>query len=298
MIAYPDGNQAEILARVTAHKPSWPGRAAIEQAAVNAIGAFTPPKAPKGQPKTKAPPSIWSEIKIVFMEIQRFKCIFCERALAKKDGSIEHDVEHYRPKNAIVPWKAPKTIPAVPHQAGPAATTGYYWLAYDLANYAAACKSCNSTRKGSYFPVYGQRGAAQDAVAQLNIHEEPLVIFPLAEDPAPLITFKGVLAVPVQTTGLAHLRALVTISLFNLNGREELLDDRFRAIRAVFGAFELLVRSPIQKIRDDAAVTLSELTSLASPQSACAKAYLELLRTDGDAGWQIYQEAREYVRSA
>lgn len=298
MITYPEATQAEILKRINALKPDWMAKAATATADLVTMGSFTPPKPPAGQPKPKKPASLWSDVKIVYMELQQYKCIFCERALAKKQGAIEHDVEHYRPKNAIAVWKAPKTMAAVPHQAGPAAASGYYWLAYDTGNYAAACKLCNSTRKRSYFPIHGARGKATDAVAQLDANEQPLVIFPLREDPSKLITFNGILALPVHKQGLDNLRALVTIALFDLNGRDELIEDRFRTIKAVYSAYELMGNGSTQQKKDDGAVQLAEYISPNAPHSACAKAYLDLLKADPDRGWDVYQEARVYLKTA
>jgi hypothetical protein len=294
MITYNAATPAEIDRRISAHNAGWKAKAGIETAKVIAAGRFSPPKAAKGTKKTASPPSLWGEVKIVFMQLQHFKCIFCERALAKSEGAIEHDIEHYRPKNAVVAWKAPKIMPAVPHQVGPAATTGYFWLAYDSKNYAAACKLCNSTRKRSFFPIHGLRGSALQSVADLDMIEQPLVIFPIDEDPEALITFRGVLAIPVQSTGFGNLRALVTIALFNLNGREELIDDRFRQIRSVFSAFNMMMEGSSQAKRIDGMTQIAELISPESPQSACAKAYLELLRSNPQAAWQVYQDARAY----
>lgn len=296
MIRYPEATQAQILAQIAALKPDWMQKAAEETAKVVTAGYFTPPKPTvKGGKKGKAPPSIWSDVKIVYMRLQQFKCIFCERAMAEEEGSIEHDVEHYRPKNALKAWRAPKPLATVPHLAGGAADTGYYWLAFDTGNYAAACKPCNSTQKSSYFPIAGARGKAVDSIAQLDHEEQPLVIFPMVEDPASLITFNGILAVPVHSSGPKHVRAAVTIALFKLNTREELRSDRFRAIRSVFSAYELLQTTTSDVKKQDAALQLIELTSVNSPQSGCAKAYLDVLKSDPNRGWEVYLEARAYL---
>ena len=296
MIRYPLATPAEIRRRITAIEPQWAGKAASETDLLIAAGRFTLPKPPAGSgTRVRQPPSIWAEVKIVYMELQHFKCIFCERALAERDGKIEHDVEHFRPKNAIVAWKPPKNHPAVAHVNGPAAASGYYWLAYTIENYAAACKPCNSTEKSNFFPIIGARGQAVEPVATLNKHEKPLLIFPMNEDPEALITFRGIVAVPIHKAGAKFLRGITTIALFNLNGRGELWEDRFRAIRAVFQAFALVNTGGTQAIRDDAVVTITELTAAAAPQSACAKAYLETLRSDPAGAWEIYQEARAFV---
>lgn len=296
MIRYDGASVAEIRTQIDAHNPDWMQKASDATSLLVSAGRFTPARPKRGEKKAKAPPSLWSDVKIVYMRLQQFKCIFCERGLAHEDGSIEHDVEHYRPKNALKAWRAPRAIGPIPHQGGGAADTGYYWLAYDIGNYAAACKPCNSTQKSSYFPISGNRGKSTETIIKLDKDEKPLVIFPMCEDPSTLITFHGILVIPVHKTGPDHLRAAVTISLFKLNTREELKAERFRTIRSVFSAFELLQTSPDEEKRNDGAQQLTELTGARSPQSACAKAYLELLRKDPDTAWSIYREARAYVR--
>ena len=295
MISYPRATKAEILTRVNAMNATWIGRAAAETAVAVAAGGAS--LSGSGTKTRSVKNGIWSEIKHVFMELQHFKCIFCERAFAKHEGAIEHDVEHYRPKGPVAEWVSPAGIPKVKHKVGPASQTGYYWLAYDLENYAAACKVCNSTKKRNYFPIVGTRGRPIQGVATLDASEQPLLLFPMVEDPRHLITFTGILAVPVHNLGIARLRAEITIAIFNLNGREELWDDRFRAIRSVYTAYDMLNNATTQVKRDDAMLTLTELTSEMSPQSACAKAYLDLLRSDHDRAWDIYQAARASIRS-
>ena len=43
-------------------------------------------------------PSLWSETKQVYIELQHSKCAFCEKPL---EGRIEQDVEHFRPKGEV-----------------------------------------------------------------------------------------------------------------------------------------------------------------------------------------------------
>jgi hypothetical protein len=52
---------------------------------------------------------IWSEVKPVYMIAQHEKCAYCERKLASEDfgGTIEHDLEHFRPKNSVEQWPTP-----------------------------------------------------------------------------------------------------------------------------------------------------------------------------------------------
>lgn len=84
----------------------------------------------------------------VSMELQgNCKCAYCERKLESIPfGTIEQDVEHFRPKGGVKSWEMPQWLKdqgieatQVPHE-GP----GYYLLPYHPFNYAASCKPCNS----------------------------------------------------------------------------------------------------------------------------------------------------------
>jgi hypothetical protein len=279
---------AHIEAQVDAHDPVWRPKAAARTATLLAAGAVI-----------KASP-IWSEVKSVFMAVQRYKCVYCERPLGgQTSGSIEHDVEHYRPKGRIKAWPDKKSNLAYDFATGPPQATGYYWLAYDLLNYAAACKLCNTVHKSNFFPIRAHRGQAPAGVAALNASEEPLVIFPFGahgDDPAGYITFLGIMALPRHTDGPAYERAQVTIDFFGLNSREELWRGRFEAIDRVFLAIETINTSSKHDSRQRAEATLSEAVSDYAPHSACASAFLELARTDGAEAWGIHQEARRFLR--
>ncbi len=293
MINYPAATAARIAADVHAIDPDWLGRAAAETDRLIQVGGFRalPRVAPDGSQRDAKPPSLWGDVKIVYMRLQRFKCIYCERALAGEEGKIEHDVEHYRPKNAVKPWRAPKDHPPVTHVGGGAADTGYYWLAYELENYAVSCKPCNSTLKRSYFPVASNRGNATDTMLDLDRDEQPYLIFPMREDPAQLITFHGATAVPRHNAGADYVRAITTIALFRLNTTPELIDERFRLIRLLSSALELVACSPRQGARDRALLNIADLTGEHAPHSACGKAFLELTQTNPELAYEIVEEA-------
>lgn len=170
--------------------------------------------------------NIWSEVKPVFMELQADKCVYCER---KRTETLEVDLEHFRPKNAVAEWTAPQW----PDTSPAAIPAGYYWLAYDVFNYAACCKFCNTTCKGSYFPISGARGAAGDHVQALYA-EDPVLCFPLGDedhDPEDLIEFDATTAIPAQwTEGPQRARAEAIIQFFDLNGRDPLHYGRAKSI--------------------------------------------------------------------
>ncbi|MFC0518957.1 HNH endonuclease [Mucilaginibacter angelicae] len=83
-------------------------------------------------------PTVLAELSRIYYN----KCAFCE---SDTTAGAPMQVEHYRPKKAVVG--------AVP------AHTGYYWLAYQWSNLLLSCASCNN-KKRNHFPVNGMRVAA------------------------------------------------------------------------------------------------------------------------------------------
>lgn len=81
--------------RVDQVSPSWRTKAAERTARFRELGRYD----------EEGRDSIWSRIKRVHMELQHFKCGFCERRLEESAyGNIEHDVEHFRPKSEVEDW--------------------------------------------------------------------------------------------------------------------------------------------------------------------------------------------------
>src|SRR5262249_1945903 len=138
----------------------------------------------------------WSDIKPAYIDLQFSKCGFCEKPL---EGKIEQDVEHFRPKGAVVAWPVPKALAAEIEAAGfpvtqpKAGTKGYKSLAYPPLNYVTACKTCNSIRKKNYFPIAGRRRLGGRDPAALG-DEQPYLMYPLSDidvDPEDLIEFSA-----------------------------------------------------------------------------------------------------------
>jgi hypothetical protein len=290
VIRYGSLTKAQLEALIDAHDAGWRIKARERTRAIVETGAF------------EEASSIWGDIKPVFMVLQHYKCVFCERMLGGAlAGSTEHDVEHYRPKSAVRAWPYSSRKPKLSYNfpTGGAFTAGYYWLAYEPENYAAACKPCNTARKSSYFPILGLRGAPHDDVASLNAAETPLLLFPHGpngDDPSDYITFEGIVAIPRHVSGVMHQRAAVTIDFFSLNDREEILADRFRTIREIFLALECSATNPDPQRRAQALVEIDDMTSDGAPQAACARAYLALASSDATKAWTIFIDARNYLK--
>ena len=151
--------------------------------------------------------SIWSDAKPAFMILQSNKCVFCERLFGgPEDSRIEMDLEHFRPKSSVVPWSRPDGQTGYPADTGGASPGGYYWLAYDIANYAASCKTCNTIHKSNAFPIAGERCMTHGDPDALEA-ERPYLCYPIGEvdvDPEELITFTGTIAVPRAASGFAR----------------------------------------------------------------------------------------------
>lgn len=289
MIRYPAADLAALTVAVDLEAPTWRLRAAERTTANIAAGRFVEKS------------SIWSEVKPIFMRLQHRKCAYCERPLAGElAGLIEQDVEHFRPKGNVRRW--PKAgEPAYPFETGPAFPNGYYWLAYALDNYAAACKPCNSTRKSDYFPISSvTRGTVAATPAELNASEQPLLIYPLGtddDDPEDVITFDGIAAVPVHANGPQHHKAVVTIAFFALNDRDELWVERFRVIREVWTHYDCTQVHPNPAERISAAETLRELVREDAPHASCARSFLRKIESDPLEAYEIFKLARKANRS-
>jgi len=231
---------------------------------------------------------IWSEIKPVFLGIQGNKCIYCERLLPSAElGLVEHDVEHYRPKNRVQAWPAQKDLEALgltayPFGTGPAAP-GYVSLAFDISNYAAACKTCNSSLKADRFPIAGKRATKPFTAAKLKA-EKPYLPLPLAskeDDPEALIGFNGILPYPLDPNpaSFAHRRARVTIDFFRLASptrESDLLQPRLTgcALYASKWKERSAATIPAERTRLDGVLTA--LTDGRRPHASCVRAYARL----------------------
>lgn len=246
--------------------------------------------------------SSWSKIKPVFMAIQHNKCAYCERRLEGQPyGRIEHDIEHFRPKNAIRKWPTRKITRnrdiQLDYPTGEAWSEGYYLLAYNIENYATACKTCNSILKSNYFPVAGKRGPQSGSPRRL-LSEKPFLPYPLGNfDVAPesIIGFEGLVPVPRSKKTFERRRAEVAINLFELDTREELLQGRAEQIRAFILAMSALV-SEDPRAREFAQQTITSLQSPESPHSNCTRSFITLYNQNRPRAERYSKLILEYLQ--
>lgn len=244
---------------------------------------------------------IWGEVKTVYMGIQHNKCAYCERELEDEEhGKIEHDLEHYRPKSNTKSWPTERMLHHIQYDfaTGAARPGGYYWLAYDILNYATACKSCNSSLKRDYFPIAGDR-ASDLADNQALAVELPLLVYPISDiddDPESILTFEGILPVPSDNDDHRRKRARVTIDFFRLDRREHLRRERARHIVAAFFALHIGelpdVGQPAKKLASN---TLANATAPDAPHANCVRTFRNIYAQDRTKAEELAWLADEYL---
>jgi hypothetical protein len=246
---------------------------------------------------------IWSEIKTEYMELQGFKCGFCERRLEKsRYGSVEHDVEHFRPKAKVKGWpteteRADRRID-FDFDLGDDADPGYFLLAYELENYVVSCKTCNTALKANYFPVAGARSVTTDRSRDLG-EEAAFLIYPIGardDDPEKLITFRGIVPIPVATRGHKRRRAEVTIRFFELDTREVLLEERAEILVELHLAMSA-VGHPDPLTSRAASAAVDRLVDRRSPHANCARSFHDLWLSDNLLAREFADVALGYLES-
>lgn len=240
--------------------------------------------------------SIWSPVKQVFTDIQNSKCVFCEKEM--EDQPIEQDVEHFRPKNNVKRWPVSDTLAndegVTVAQPSSGSEPGYRLLAYNFLNYAAACKTCNSTRKRDYFPIAGnvrKNGSKNPATMK---GERAYLIYPISDlddDPEDLIEFHGVAPKAKEKSGFGRKRALVTIELFQLNDeRSFLYERRAQLIYFLFTALQMVDNGNAQQ-RLDGQKMIDHFTSPESEHTNCLRCFARLYSSDFPTAQKIAQDA-------
>lgn len=244
--------------------------------------------------------SIWSDVKIVYMRLQHSKCIFCEKKIEPE--AIEQDVEHFRPKNEVKRWPVPSWLASDPsffiQQPSAETEPGYRLIAYHPRNYAASCKTCNSTYKANYFPIAGGRTSLAKNPDEMQ-SEQAFLIMPLGDvddDPEQLIEFEGFIPQAKQTSGHGAFRAKVTIELLGLAERKGLLRERIEGISDMYRAF-LLFQTGVQSNIDAAQVGIDALIDAKSRHANCMRCYKDVCETDWALADSIYKSAIAYAKT-
>jgi hypothetical protein len=285
MIRYPVTDQ-ELRARIGS---AWLNRAAERTEDFRRDGEYTETS------------PIWSEVKPVYVKLQHEKCGFCERRLSDPErGLIEYDVEHFRPKSSVAPWPTDEVRRSRGYHwpMGDASAQGYYLMPYQPWNYLVACKPCNSLLKSNFFPVAGPRTIAGEDPWRMR-NEKAFLVYPIGDlddDPASILTFIGNLPMPVKKSGHAHRRARVVIGFFELDTREDLLEDRAKWISALWMAVRLAETGTAADQRF-AGARIREYLAPFAPHSLCVNAFHQLVETDRAEAERVIAAMSEYLES-
>jgi hypothetical protein len=284
MIRY-DCALATLSSAVAAIDRKWEAKAAMRTQGLLDAGEF---------PSTS--PALWSDVKPVYMDIQHNKCIYCERQLANRDyGTIEWDLEHFRPKSTVGAWPDANRHVGLtyPFSTGSMYNSGYYWLAYNITNYAASCKVCNSIFKHIYFPISGTRGEVGEQPDEL-LAEQPFLCLPLGssdDDPETLIRFVITTAVPVDDHGSRRERGQVIIDFFGLNKRDDLHRERARMIGVLGNALSNRADGRGRAV-DDLVITKMRGSNI--PHANCVRSFRRLWDEDEPLARQAHERCLEF----
>lgn len=243
---------------------------------------------------------LWTKIKQIYIALQNSKCCFCEKPL---EGKIEQDVEHFRPKAEVKPWKVPAKLAAegitLQQNADGSAEDGYSQLAYQPFNYAMSCKTCNSTLKKNLFPIEGTRDSTSVDPATMKA-EKALFIYPIGSfdaDPESLIGFDALSPVPRKASGLARKRAVVTIEVFGLDRRKDLIKQRAYLLRLLYLELEGKANAASAVKRAEHQKSIDALTSPEAPFTNCMRCFAELHRTAPARAGTIAAECLKFMKT-
>jgi len=257
-----------------------------------------------GDSDKKAAP--WNSIKKVFMILQRNKCVYCERIPGRH--VIDFDVEHYRPKGRIRPWPGKIFNPDYPERynypmsLGEESEEGYELLETDFRNYAAACKQCNTIQKSNFFPIGQKRRFDSVEPADLK-EEEPYLLFPIIESendkPENLIGFEGVLPVAKIRSDRDYWRARITIDFFELDLREDLLEERADIITILWANHQTLDPgiADMKGNKMDARKSIARRTARRARHTNCADSFVQMCKNDSNRAGKHAELANEFLNA-
>ncbi|MCW4028338.1 MAG: hypothetical protein NWE92_01660 [Candidatus Bathyarchaeota archaeon] len=233
---------------------------------------------------------IWGRLKSKLEELSYFKCWYCET----KNTRSDFHVDHHRPKNRVK------------NEDGDEVSNGYWWLAFDIANFRLACSYCNSLHTGSdgivrgksdKFPLLFEANRASSPESNLN-DEIPLLLDPTnPADRLVLWFMDDGTASPrySEAEGILHRRARVTIEILNLNDvkiveeRRKLWSACTRLIERGNRAFcQYKNGSPTGKMEFE--IIIQEILELVQPQAEFSATARSCLRGSS------YQWARELAQ--
>jgi hypothetical protein len=163
---------------------------------------------------------IWGYLKGFFLKTAfNDKCGYCESYV---EVVMTGAADHYRPKKRVSVRGSP------PVMCGKNEHPGYYWLAYEWRNLIPACNKCNTSGKGTQFPVKNVHGCSPTStIDDLDRDEDPLLLNPHREGGNDVLLFDERGKVTARD-GSKNEKGLKSIDVYNLD-REPLQTARQEA---------------------------------------------------------------------
>jgi hypothetical protein len=217
-------------------------------------------------PKVK---ELWGDFKPVFSEAQRGRCGYCELSVTAGQPG---DVEHFAPKSNVRGFDGTlgEEGRQQAHNANlkdrrPALVSkfGYWWLAYEWSNYLLSCRVCNSSWKGTLYPVKQPPARVVPPTSSSAQGEVPLLLNPFDDEPADHLLFNADGSVEPWNSSDYGRETIRTVGLH----RTALVLERAYAIKR---AHEVMERAAAAAKRGETAPqnsALRELFDLGRPEA-------------------------------
>ncbi len=132
-------------------------------------------------------------VKNALLRAQHDKCCYCE---SKFRANSPGAVEHFRPKRAVKSGLGASMV-----------YPGYYWLAYDWNNLLVSCETCNTSHKGSLFPLVDEDARARCHHDDVD-GETPVLVDPASENPVQHMLFRRAEIVHLSDRGRRNIECL------------------------------------------------------------------------------------------
>jgi hypothetical protein len=176
---------------------------------------------------------LWQDYKSEFALAQKSKCAFCDRNATTDDPHVDH----FAPKAEV--WELPasddergrEVHDGLPNVRGRKPSRkvnpGYWWRAYEWANYLLICGVCNTKWKRCFFPVDAEPRAWPP---DRDVDERPFLLNPF-DDAAPWRSFGYDALGEIWGTDA---RGCATIDVCGLDRRETLRAGRMDGAREAY----------------------------------------------------------------
>ncbi len=215
-----------------------------------------------------------ADVKSALNKRFHFKCAYCE---SRYGPMAPVDIEHFRPKSAVVVRDSRLIKP------------GYYWLASEWSNLLPSCIDCNRARihpladadnepaltgKANLFPIEGDDRGSAEMNPGVEKGESRLLLDPCRDHPESHLVFVRdgafILVQPVRRNSGTSRKGRTSVRVYGLNRRElveERADRRLRIVNqlgSVMQAIALLRPEPgAERLQRNLAARLRELEMLA-----------------------------------